>query len=231
MTERRRKKRQNAEPKEFREDLKPKTQGHKDYIRCMVENTVTFCTGPAGSSKSYTALGLAAQYLLTERVDRIIIARPTVEASPKGLGFLPGGLNEKMNPYVKPAVKHLERFLGRNTLAQLRGSGRILVEPLEYMRGETYDNSFIIGEEFQNATKEQIIMFVTRIGEDSKIVINGDMAQTDLRQEFANFQTDLEYVIEKIKKSKLNEFGVVELSDADIVRNKLIGPFLQIFGV
>lgn len=229
MTERRRKKNRGTEAREFREELKPKTQGHKDYIRCMIENTVTFCTGPAGSSKSYTALGLAAQYLLNEEVDRIIIARPTVEASPKGLGFLPGGLNEKMNPYVKPAIKHLERFLGKNTLSQMRGSGRILVEPLEYMRGETFDNSFIIGEEFQNATTEQIIMFVTRIGENSKISVNGDIAQTDLNEEASKYQTDLEYIIEKLKTGKLDEFGIIELGEADIVRNKLIGPFLRLF--
>lgn len=227
MTERRRKKRN--ESSEYKEKLTPKTEGHKGYIRCMAENTVTFCTGPAGSSKSYTALGLASQYLLEERVRRIVIARPTVEASPKGLGFLPGGINDKLSPYVQPAIEHLQRFLGRNTFHQLRGDGRICIEALEYLRGKTFDDSFIIGEEFQNATKEQIIMFVTRIGDRSRMVINGDMAQTDIRKDHCDYSTDLEYVIEKIKRSKIPEFGVVELSENDIVRNKLIGPFLRLF--
>jgi len=228
MTERRKKKAREPE-KEYREVLKPKTVGHAEYIRCMSENTVTFCTGPAGSSKSYSSLGLACQYLLEERVDKIIIARPAVEAAPRGLGFLPGSVNDKLAPYVQPAVEHMQRFLGKNSYAAYRNSGKIIIEAMEYLRGRTFNMSFIIGEEFQNCTTDQIKMFVTRIGEDSKMVINGDVAQTDVRQHDSDYETDLEYVIYRVKKAKIKGFGVCELTKADIVRHPLIGPFLQIF--
>lgn len=228
MTERKRKKNSQTyvEP---RIELKPITKGHAEYIRCMSENTVTFCTGPAGSSKSYSALGLACQYLLQERVDKIIIARPAVEASPRGLGFLPGGVNDKMLPYVQPAIEHLEKFLGRNTCQNYRHSGKIIIEAMEYLRGRTFDHAFILGEEFQNCTTEQIKMFVSRIGRDSKMVVNGDIAQTDIPKYDCDYTTDLAYVIHKLKQAELEGFGICELTPSDIVRNKLIGPFLQLF--
>lgn len=227
MTERRKKKTKSSSQVEYRENLKPITKGHADYIRSMSENIVTFCTGPAGCSKSYSVLGLASQYLLEEKVERIIIARPAIEASKKGIGFLPGGLQEKFNPYVQPAIEHLQRFLGRNTYSQLRASDRIRMEPLEFLRGKTFDNSFIIGEEFQNAETEQIIMFVSRIGKNSKLVLNGDANQTDILS--YKELTDFEYVINKVEKSKLKDFGIVRLGKEDIVRHPIIAPFLTLF--
>lgn len=230
MTERKKKRREHTSaPREYREELKPKTSGHAEYIRCIAENTVTFCTGPAGCSKSYTALGMASQYVLSGDMDKIIIIRPAVEASPRGLGYIPGSIENKLQPYVMPALQHLMRFLGQNTYYALKNSGKIQFEALEYIRGRTFDDSIVVCEEFQDATKEQIIMAVTRLGQNSKMIINGDMAQTDIPRLNSEFSTDLEYVIHKIQKNDLKHFGIVELCDADIVRSGIIAPFLKIF--
>lgn len=215
-------KKKDAEPT-VAEFPRPQTEGQREYMRILIENDVTFVTGDAGTGKSYLALGLAAQYLVEERFDKIIIARPAVEASKKGLGFLPGQLSEKMLPYVLPAIAHLKRFLGKDLYANMVRDDRIVFETLEYMRGSTYDYSFMILEESQNADVEQLTMFITRIGKESKILINGDIEQTDLRNKGEN--SDLLYVINKVRH--LEGFGVAELTENDIVRNPLIKSFLR----
>lgn len=214
---------------EFRVVLRPRTEGHKELIRTIAENIITIVTGPAGCSKSFSSIGLGCEYLLGGKVDKLVITRPAVEASPKGLGFLPGNLNEKMSPYVNPAVQHMIKFLGKNTFLNYRNMGKILIEPLEYMRGMTYDDSYIIAEEMQNASKEQIIMLITRIGENSKCILNGDIFQTDIPNYDSDYITDLGYVMNVLKKAQLQDFGICELHDEDIVRNKIIGPFLRLF--
>lgn len=211
------------------EELKPRTKGQDQYIRAMSENIVTFGIGPAGTGKSYCAIGLACQYLLDDKVDKIIITRPCIEAAPRSLGALPGDVDEKVAPYLLPAIEHIKRFVGFNRYMDLRNQERICIEPLEFMRGRTFDRAFIIGEEFQNATTEQIKMFITRIGTNSKIVIDGDIEQADMKRTNTLFQTDLEYVIDKIERSNLTDFGVIELNEADIIRHPIIGPFLRIF--
>jgi phosphate starvation-inducible protein PhoH and related proteins len=231
MSERRLKKAAKQQAREYRETLKPKTKGQEEYIRLMSENIVTFGIGPAGTGKSYCALGLASQYLLDGDVSSIIVCRPTVEASgsSKGLGFLPGDQNQKLSPYVLPAVEILKKFLGRDSYGNYVRNGTIKFEPLEYLRGRTFDNAFMIGEEFQNASTEQIKMFITRIGENSRIVIDGDISQTDIKKTNSEYASDLEYIITKVERANLKNFGVHEMSNLDIVRNKIIGPFLDIF--
>lgn len=203
--------------------FKPKTQGQSEYARTIAENTVTFATGPAGTGKSYCAMALACQYMIEGRYDRIVIARPTVEASPKGIGFIPGDIDAKMYPYVKPAIAHMKKMLGADEYRIRADRGDITFAPLEYMRGETFDYSFMILEEAQNCTVEQLKMFVTRIGDESKIVVNGDTDQTDLR--IHDGITDLEYVISKV--DRLRNFAHVQLTESDIVRNKIIVDFLR----
>lgn len=206
--------------------FKPKTENQAKYLKKIENNTVTFCTGPSGTGKSMCAIALAAQYYLDGRVSNIVIARPAVEASPKGLGFLPGSLNDKLEPYLMPAINHLKKLLGKEKYAQALENGEIKFEALEYMRGNTYDYSFMILEEAQNCTVEQLVMFITRIGQDSKIVINGDTEQTDL--ESTGKYTDLETVINKVLNNALPSFAAIELTDDDIVRNSIIKDFIKV---
>lgn len=210
-------------------EFKARSIGQADYLRAIIENTVTFCIGPAGTGKSYIGLGLAAQYLNEGKVNKIIIARPTIEAAPKGIGFLKGNLDEKMAPWVLPAVEHLKRFLGKEAYGYYYNHEQIEFAPLEYMRGRTFLDAFIILEEAQNCTTEQLKMFVTRIGCNCKMVINGDINQTDIKRQNSEFSTDLEYVISKIEKNNLSDFAVHELFEQDIQRSPIIGPFLRIF--
>jgi len=207
----------------LQEPFKPKTKGQADYLRTLVENTVTFVTGDAGTGKSYLALGLAASYLLEGRYDTLVVARPAVEASKKGLGFLPGDVSEKMAPYLNPTIKHLKRFLGNDLYFNLIRDNRIQFHSLEYMRGQTFDYSFMMLEEGQNADYEQLVMFVTRMGINSKVLINGDIQQTDLRHKGED--SDLFRMINKIKN--LDNFGVASLTEDDIVRNPIIIDFLR----
>lgn len=230
MSQRRNKKTvtDNKQQIKLRSEFEGKTYGQKEYIRAIYDNTVTFVTGPAGSGKSFLAIGVACRGLINGDFDKIVLARPTIEASPKGLGFLPGDLNAKLNPYLLPAISHLKNFLGENTYQNFIRDKKIVFEPLEYMRGRTFDNSFMILEEAQNCTKDQLVMFVTRIGENSKIVIDGDIEQTDLRRNDEGVG-DLEYVMQKMEKSNLDEFKVFRLTENDIVRNRLIKEFLRVF--
>jgi phosphate starvation-inducible PhoH-like protein len=206
--------------------FKPKTENQAKYVKKIEDNTVTFCTGPAGTGKSLVAIALAAKYYLDGKVSRIVIARPAVEASTRGLGYLPGDLNEKIQPYLMPAINHLKKLLGRDRYAQAVEREEIKFETLEYMRGSTYDYSFMILEEAQNCTVEQLVMFITRIGQDSIIVINGDVEQTDLS--VSGKYTDLEIVINRVLNNALEGFAAVQLTDDDIVRNPIIKDFIKV---
>jgi phosphate starvation-inducible PhoH-like protein len=220
-----------VEQKEFR--LETRTENQRKYMYAMKNNVCTICIGMAGTGKSYLALGLAAQQLKEGIVDKIVIARPTVEASPKSLGALPGDLNEKISPYLFPAIEHLKGFLGKGLYAKFVNEDKIQFKPLEFMRGSTYNNSFMILEESQNCTFEQLKMFITRIGKDSKIVINGDTAQTDLNMYDKGRRIDLDLMIDRIwsedhdYNSRLNDFAVIVLGSADVIRHPIIPEFLR----
>lgn len=214
-------------PKKLRIDFKPKTINQSNYLKAIIQNSVTFATGPAGCGKSFLCLGLACQYLLEDKYEKIIIARPTVEAAPKSIGALPGGEDEKLSPYLLPAIEHMKEFLGKDIYGKYYHEERIEFRALEFCRGCNFKDSFVICEESQNCDKEQIIMMVTRLNTGSKMVINGDFEQTDLKKKSGDFPTDLQFIMDRVEKNNLEEFGIARLTDEDIMRNPIIAGFLR----
>ena len=204
-----------------RKALKPKTKNQEDYIRAMSENDVTFCIGPAGTGKTAVAVGLACDYLLDKRIEKIVVTRPVIESG-RGLGFLPGTFDEKIHPYLVPVLEEMTFRLNSNRVKSYREDGVIEVCPLEYMRGRNFHNSFMILDEAQNATFEQLKMFITRIGWDSKAIINGDIQQTDLPM---SARGGLEEFIDKL--DGVNGVGIAELTEKDIIRNDIISKILN----
>lgn len=212
----------NKQPvRQPRKKLKPKTENQANYIREMVESDITFCSGPAGSGKTSIAVGLASEYILDEKVGKIVITRPVVESG-RGLGFLPGTLTEKVQPYLIPIIEEMKQYLGVETFNTLRSTNSIEICPLEYMRGRNFHDCFMILDEAQNATFEQIKMFLTRIGIGSKAVINGDLDQTDLKGDaYGGLDTCIKCL------DNLEGVGICKLTNSDIVRNSIIARVLQ----
>jgi phosphate starvation-inducible protein PhoH and related proteins len=221
MSKRKLQKHQNNQARPIRKRLKAKTENQRDYILDINESDVTICTGPAGTGKTAVAVGLASEYILNKKVEKIVITRPVVEVGARGLGFLPGSLNEKMQPWLVPLLEEMNAYLSKQTVNSMRASNSIEIAPLEYMRGRTFDNSFMILDEAQNCTFEQIKMFLTRIGQDSKMVINGDIEQTDLHQQ-DNALSECAERLEGVKG-----LSVCELTEQDIVRNSIISRVLS----
>jgi len=200
--------------------LKPKSKNQAIYIKSMMDNDVTFCSGPAGSGKTALAVGLASQFLLDGTVEKIIITRPVVESG-RGLGFLPGTLTEKILPYLIPIIEEMKLYLGSDTFNLSKSQNIIEMCPLEYMRGRNFHNAFMILDEAQNATFEQIKMFLTRIGMGSKAVINGDLTQTDLNDYTEGGLNECMTKLEAI-----DGVAICRLFGSDIVRNKIIADIL-----
>lgn len=198
--------------------VEAKTDNQKEYIRAIIENHVVFCTGPSGSGKSFVAAGIAAEHLHRGTVEQIIVTRPLV-CTGKEIGSLPGELDEKIAPYLLPMKENLKFFLGRSYYGHYDNDGRIHYKPLEVMRGATFHNSYMILDEAQNCTVEQIKMFITRMGKNSKVLINGDTNQDDLKG-----RSGLRFCIDKLKQ--INGVGVCELTYEDIQRNDIIGRVL-----
>lgn len=208
------------EPTFKKKELVPKSKNQAEYIRCIVENHVTLCTGPAGSGKTAIATGMACEALLRHDVDRIVITRPVIESG-KGLGFLPGNMLEKVNPYMVPIVEEMKLYLG-DQMNVLKANNTIEICPLEYMRGRNFHNTFMILDEAQNCTFEQIKMFLTRIGVGSKVIINGDTDQSDLPEYTkGGFKTLLN------KLQDLDGVGIAVLTNEDVVRNGIIPRILD----
>jgi phosphate starvation-inducible PhoH-like protein len=203
-----------------RKTLKAKTENQAEYIRSMVESDVTFCSGPAGSGKTAVAVGLACEYLLEDKIEKIVITRPVVESG-RGIGFLPGSLTEKVHPYMVPIIEEMKLYLGMETYNSMRTTNTIEICPLEYMRGRNFHGTFMILDEAQNATFEQIKMFLTRIGIGSKAVINGDLDQTDLR---GDAYGGLSVCMDKL--NNLKGLSICKLDNSDIVRNDIISRIL-----
>ena len=199
--------------------LEAKTENQRNYIRSIIENDVTFCTGPSGTGKSFIAAGIAASKLLKDEVETIIVTRPLV-CTGKDIGSLPGELNDKIKPYLAPMEENLKYFLGRDKFGLYFNTRRIRFEPLETMRGATFHNSYMILDEAQNCTMEQIKMFITRMGEHSKVIINGDTKQTDLYRD-----SGLYYCLEKL--NNLQGVGICSLGYNDIQRNGILGRILN----
>ena len=195
-----------------------KTKNQRDYIRAILENDIIICTGPAGCGKSYIAAGISCDHLHRGDIDQIIITRPLVCAG-KDIGALPGELADKINPYLKPMQENMRFFLGQAYYGAYIMENKIRYEPLEMMRGSTFHNSYIILDEAQNCTAEQIKMFMTRIGENSKVLINGDLRQTDIRNKSGLWQC-----MEKVKN--VEGVSVVSLDNSDIQRHGIIARIL-----
>ena len=198
-----------------------KTENQKNYIRGIIENDIVFCSGPAGSGKSFIAAGIASEHLYNETIEKIIVTRPLV-CTGKEIGSLPGELHEKINPYLVPMRENLKHFLGLATFSEYHQEGKIAFEPLEMMRGRTFHDTYMILDEAQNCTFDQIKMFITRMGQNSKVLINGDIKQTDLTRG----RSGLEKCISKLRV--VEGVCISELDHSDIQRNDLIAKVLRV---
>jgi phosphate starvation-inducible PhoH-like protein len=194
----------------------PKTAAQREYIRTIRTHDLTFGIGPAGTGKTYLAMAMAASALMARKVKRIILTRPAVEAGEK-LGFLPGDLAEKVNPYLRPLYDALHDMLEFEKVGQLRERGQIEVAPLAFMRGRTLNESFVILDEAQNATSEQMRMFLTRLGFKSKAVVTGDITQTDLPSGARSGLKEARSIL-----SGIEGVGMIQFSEVDVVRHPLV---------
>jgi phosphate starvation-inducible PhoH-like protein len=203
--------------------IRPKTIGQAEYMRAIEENDIVFGIGPAGTGKTYLATAMALNYLYRNLVTRIILTRPAVEAG-ESLGYLPGNIEEKVNPYLRPLYDSLFDMLGPEEYFSLMEKNIIEIAPLAFMRGRTLNNSFIILDEAQNTTKEQMKMFLTRLGFSSKMVITGDTTQSDLPR---NKESGLLHA--KRLFSNVAGIKIVELSKEDVVRHDLVKEIIRIY--
>ena len=203
--------------------IKAKTVGQQNYMRAIQKNTITIGVGPAGTGKTYLAVAAAVAAFRERTVNRIILTRPAVEAGER-LGFLPGDLQNKVDPYLRPLYDALYDMLGPETFQKYQERGSIEVAPLAYMRGRTLDDSFIILDEAQNTTKEQMKMFLTRLGFGSKIVITGDVTQIDLPSDKTSGLKDAIRVLEGVK-----DIGICRLTSADVVRHALVQEIINAY--
>lgn len=198
--------------------IEGKTDNQSEYIRSIKQSEIVVCTGPSGSGKSYIAAGLASKALLTGRADRVVVTRPLI-CTGKGLGHLPGDVMEKISPYLSPMMEHFRHFLGNAEYGNAINYRRLCYQPLEVMRGSTFDESWMILDEAQNCTEEQIKMFITRMGKNSKVLVNGDIKQTDLRS------TGLTAVSDKL--ASIEGVSISRLTREDIQRNGIIARVLD----
>ena len=203
--------------------IKAKTVGQQTYMKAIQKNTVTIGVGPAGTGKTYLAVAAAVAAFREKTVNRIILTRPAVEAGER-LGFLPGDLQNKVDPYLRPLYDALYDMLGAETFQKYQERGSIEVAPLAYMRGRTLDDSFIILDEAQNTTREQMKMFLTRLGFGSKIVITGDVTQIDLPDDKVSGLKDAIRVLDGVK-----DIAICRLTSADVVRHALVQEIINAY--
>ena len=203
--------------------IKAKTVGQQNYMKAIQKNTITIGVGPAGTGKTYLAVAAAVAAFRERQVNRIILTRPAVEAGER-LGFLPGDLQNKVDPYLRPLYDALFDMLGAETFQKYQERGSIEVAPLAYMRGRTLDDSFIILDEAQNTTREQMKMFLTRLGFGSKIVITGDVTQIDLPDDKVSGLKDAVRVLENVK-----DIAICRLTSADVVRHALVQEIINAY--
>ncbi len=203
--------------------IRAKTPGQNEYLKQIKDNTITFGVGPAGTGKTYLAMAMAITAFKNNEVSRIILTRPVVEAGEK-LGFLPGDLQSKIDPYLRPLYDALYDIMGMESFLKNLERGAIEIAPLAYMRGRTLDNSFIILDEAQNTTKEQMKMFLTRIGFGSKVVITGDTSQIDLPSGKISGLHDAIKILDKI-----DDIGISKLTNKDVVRHKLVAKIVKAY--
>ena len=203
--------------------ISAKTIGQAKYINAIKKNSIIFGIGPAGTGKTYLAVALAAVAFKNKQIDKIILTRPAVEAGEK-LGFLPGDLGAKVDPYLRPLYDALQEMFGLDTYAKLLERGAIEIAPLAYMRGRTLSNAFIILDEAQNTTKEQMKMFLTRMGEGSKIVVTGDVTQIDLPNKEVSGLVHAAQILNNI-----DNIAICKLSSKDVVRSELVQAIVDAY--
>ena len=203
--------------------IKPKTLGQRKYISAIEDNIITFGIGPSGTGKTFLAIAMAAKALKNNSVSKIILTRPAVEAG-ENLGFLPGDLQEKIDPYLRPLYDSLYNILGYDNFLRLKEKGIIEVAPLAYMRGRTLDDAFIILDEAQNATNEQMKMFLTRIGFESKAVVTGDITQIDLGRRKSSGLVSVSKILNNIKGINFNYFD-----SSDVVRHSIVMKIIDAY--
>jgi phosphate starvation-inducible PhoH-like protein len=203
--------------------IRPKTANQKSYVEAIDLNTITFGVGPAGTGKTYLAMAKAIQSLQAKEVNRIILTRPAVEAGER-LGFLPGTLQEKIDPYLRPLFDALHDMIDQESIPRLMQSGIIEIAPLAYMRGRTLNDAFVILDEAQNTSAEQMKMFLTRLGFGSKMVITGDITQVDLPN---GTKSGLKVVREILKE--IDGICFMDLTAEDVVRNRLVGDIVNAY--
>ncbi|OUN47275.1 phosphate starvation-inducible protein PhoH [Collinsella sp. An7] len=220
-----------ADAASFRDDIlltyrgkaiRPKTLGQKRYINAIRANTVTFCLGPAGTGKTYLAMAMAVGALKRHEVSRIVLTRPVVEAG-ESLGFLPGTLQEKIDPYVRPLFDALFDMTDMERAGELVEQGIIEIAPLAYMRGRTLNDAFVVLDEAQNTTPEQMKMFLTRLGFNSKFIVTGDMTQRDLVGRRGGL-TDIEEILDGVR-----DVAIIHLDRTDVVRHALVGRIVEAY--
>lgn len=209
----------------YRNNLKPRTENQKNYIKTILDNSITFCQGVAGSGKTHIAIGVALEHLLENKIKKIIITRPVVESGEK-IGYLPGTAEEKLHPYLLPVLDEIIHFIPMSHYASLKLNNKIEIVPLGLMRGRNFHNSFIVADECQNASYDQLKMLLTRIGNDSKMVLTGDVSQSDLNRNMRGGFSELSNVLYGIPG-----IGTCKLLNSDIVRNPIIGKILDILDI
>jgi phosphate starvation-inducible PhoH-like protein len=205
--------------------IRPKTANQKRYVDAIEDHTITFGIGPAGTGKTYLAMAMAVAALQAKKINKIVLTRPAVEAG-ESLGFLPGTLSEKIDPYLRPLFDALHDMIDIDSIPRLMQSGIIEVAPLAYMRGRTLNDAFIILDEAQNTTPEQMKMFLTRLGFGSKMVVTGDVTQIDL----PNGQNSGLKIVRDILKD-IDDIAFLELTAEDVVRHRLIGDIVKAYDI
>ncbi|WP_347351451.1 PhoH family protein [Intrasporangium sp.] len=203
--------------------IRPKTLGQKRYVDAIDAHTIVFSIGPAGTGKTYLAMAKAVAALQAKQVNRIILTRPAVEAGER-LGFLPGTLNDKIDPYLRPLYDALHDMIAPETIPRLMASGTIEVAPLAYMRGRTLNDAFIILDEAQNTSGEQMKMFLTRLGFGSKMVVTGDVTQIDLPGSTRSGLNEVRHILEGIE-----DVHFTELTSVDVVRHRLVSEIVDAY--
>ncbi len=204
-------------------DIRPKTAGQRHFVDTIERCTLTFGIGPAGTGKTFLAVVMAVRALRARDVARIILTRPAVEAGEK-LGFLPGDLKEKVDPYLRPLYDALAELLDDGVTSRFLERGTIEVAPLAYMRGRTLADAFVILDEAQNATRAQLKMFLTRLGSNSKMIVNGDVTQIDLPHGIHSGLLDAPSLF-----GGIDDIGIVQLGEADVVRHQLVGRIIRAY--
>ncbi len=221
---------ENSNVKSFKQLIKTprksviaRSEKQSDYIKALKENDIVMSLGPAGTGKSFLAVSVAVTLLMEKKIERVILSRPAVEAGEK-LGFLPGDMKEKVDPYLRPLYDALYELFGADKIDKKIETGEIEIAPLAFMRGRTLKNSFAILDEAQNATETQIKMFLTRIGENSKLVVNGDPSQIDLINKSLSGLTKSKNILKNIE-----EIRIIEFDHSDVVRHPLVSKIIRAY--